>query len=50
MSTIPAAELAGSVTWGEHRPLDGARHSTLSTGRPDDVARAVRDLHWTVLH
>ena len=43
-------DLAGSVTRGEYRPLDGARHSTLTTDRPDDVVRAVRDPHWTVLH
>jgi hypothetical protein len=41
---------AGSVTRGEYRPLEGARHSTLTTDRPDDVVRAVRDLHWTILH
>lgn len=38
------ADLAGSVTRGEYRPLHGARHSTLTTDRPDDVVRAVRDL------
>ena len=38
------ADLAGSVTRGEYRPLEGARHSTLTTDRPDDVVRAVRDL------
>jgi hypothetical protein len=37
-------DLAGSVTRGEYRPLEGARHSTLTTDRPDDVVRAVRDL------
>jgi hypothetical protein len=36
--------LAGSVTRGEYRPLEGARHSTLTADRPDDVVRAVRDL------
>jgi hypothetical protein len=36
--------LAGAVTRGEYRPLEGARHSTLTTDRPDDVVRAVRDL------
>jgi hypothetical protein len=35
-------DLAGSVTRGEYRPLDGARHSTLTTDRPDDVVRAIR--------
>ena len=33
-----------SVMRGEYRPLEGARHSTLTTDRPDDVVRAVRDL------
>jgi hypothetical protein len=28
----------------EYRPLEGARHSTLTTDRPEDVVRAVRDL------
>ena len=37
------ADLAASVTRGEYRPLEGARHSTL-TDRPDDVIRAARDL------
>jgi hypothetical protein len=37
-------DLAGSVTRGEYRPLDGARHSTLTTDRPDEVVRGVRDL------
>ena len=37
-------DLAGSVTRGEYRPLEGARHSTLTTDRPDDMVRAVRDL------
>ena len=45
MSKSPLyTDLAGSVTRGEYRPLDGARHSTLTTDRPDDVIRAVRDL------
>ena len=39
--------LAGAVTRGEYRPLEGARHSTLTTDRPDDVVRAVRDLTGT---
>ena len=38
------AALAGSVTRGEHRPLEGARHSQLTTDRPDAVVQAVRDL------
>jgi len=37
-------DLAGSVTRGEHRPLEDARHSTLTTDRPDDVVRAIQDL------
>ena len=37
-------DLAHSVARGEYRPLEGARHSTLTTDRPDDVVRAVRDL------
>jgi hypothetical protein len=41
---LPGLPLAGSVTRGEYRPLEGARHSTLTTDRPDDVVRAVRDL------
>ena len=38
------AALAGSVTRGEHRPLEGARHSQLTTDRPNAVVQAVRDL------
>jgi hypothetical protein len=37
-------DLAGPVTRGEYRPLDGTRHSPLTIDRPDDVVRAVRDL------
>ena len=37
-------DLAGSATRGKYRPLEGARHSTLTTDRPDDVVRAIRDL------
>ena len=37
-------DLAGSVTRGEYRPLEGARHSTMTIDRPDAVVRAVRDL------
>jgi hypothetical protein len=37
-------DLAGSVTRGEYRPLEGARHSTMTTDRPDAVIQAVRDL------
>ena len=36
--------LAASVTGGEHRALDDARHSTIHLDRPDAVAQAVRDL------
>jgi pimeloyl-ACP methyl ester carboxylesterase len=36
--------LARSVTRGEHRLLPDARHSTLTTERPDAVVGAVRDL------
>ncbi len=38
------AVLAGSVTRGEHRSLEEARHSQLTTDRPDAVVQAVRDL------
>jgi hypothetical protein len=38
------AALAGSVTRGEHRALEGARHSTIHTDRPDAVVQAIRDL------
>ena len=38
------AALAGSATRGEHRPLEEARHSQLTTDRPDAVIQAVRDL------
>ena len=38
------ADLAASVTRGEYRSLDGARHSTMTTDRPDAVVQAVRDL------
>jgi pimeloyl-ACP methyl ester carboxylesterase len=38
------ADLAGSVTRGEYRALEGARHSTMTTDRPDAVVQAVRDL------
>lgn len=37
-------DLAGSVTRGEYRALEGARHSTMTTDRPDAVVQAVRDL------
>jgi len=37
-------DLAGSVTRGEYRSLEGARHSTMTTDRPDAVVPAVRDL------
>jgi pimeloyl-ACP methyl ester carboxylesterase len=38
------AALAGSVSRGEVRPLAGARHSTVTTDRPDEVVQAIRDL------
>jgi hypothetical protein len=37
-------DLAASVTRGEYRPLEGARHSSMTTDRPDAVVQAVRDL------
>jgi pimeloyl-ACP methyl ester carboxylesterase len=37
-------DLAGSVTRGEYRSVEGARHSTMTTDRPDAVVQAVRDL------
>jgi len=37
-------DLAGSVTRGEYRAQEGARHSTMTTDRPDAVVQAVRDL------
>jgi hypothetical protein len=37
-------DLAASVSRGEYRSLDGARHSTMTTDRPDAVVQAVRDL------
>ena len=37
-------DLAGSATRGEYRALEGARHSTMTTDRPDAVVQAVRDL------
>jgi pimeloyl-ACP methyl ester carboxylesterase len=36
--------LAGSVTHGEYRGLADARHSTITTDRPDAVIQAIRDL------
>ncbi|KOU00611.1 hypothetical protein ADK86_13360 [Streptomyces sp. NRRL F-5755] len=36
--------LAASVPHGEHRVLDGAGHSTITTDCPEAVAQAVRDL------
>ena len=38
------AALAGSVTHGEQRVLEDARHSTITTDRPDAVVQALRDL------
>jgi pimeloyl-ACP methyl ester carboxylesterase len=40
--------LAGSVTHGEVRFLDDARHSTIVTDRPDAVVAALRDLRDVV--
>jgi pimeloyl-ACP methyl ester carboxylesterase len=37
-------DLAGSVSRGEYRPLEGARHSSMTTDRPDAVVQAARDL------
>jgi len=37
-------DLAGSVSRGEYRSLEGARHSTMTTDRPEAVVQAVRDL------
>jgi pimeloyl-ACP methyl ester carboxylesterase len=36
--------LAASVSWGEHRALPDARHSTVTTDRADAVAAAIADL------
>jgi pimeloyl-ACP methyl ester carboxylesterase len=36
--------LASSVTRGEYRPLEDARHSTITIDRPDAVIQAIRDL------
>jgi pimeloyl-ACP methyl ester carboxylesterase len=36
--------LAASVTSGEYRPLEDARHSTITIDRPDAAVQAVRDL------
>jgi pimeloyl-ACP methyl ester carboxylesterase len=39
--------LAASVSRGEYRALDGARHSTITVDRPDAVMDAIRDvLGW----
>jgi len=38
---------SGEGEEGQYRLLEGARHSTLTTDRPDDVVRAVRDLIGT---
>jgi pimeloyl-ACP methyl ester carboxylesterase len=38
------AALAGSVTRGEHRVLEDARHSTVTTDHPDTVIQAIHDL------
>ena len=37
-------DLADSVIRGEYRALEGARHSTMTTDRPDAVVQTVRDL------
>jgi pimeloyl-ACP methyl ester carboxylesterase len=44
------AALAGSVTHGEHRVLQDARHSTITTDHPDAVMQALRDLLDEVSH
>jgi pimeloyl-ACP methyl ester carboxylesterase len=36
--------LAASVPGGEHRPLPGARHSTINVDCPDEVTQAIADL------
>jgi pimeloyl-ACP methyl ester carboxylesterase len=36
--------LADSVSSGEHRLLEGARHSTITVDKPDAVLQAIRDL------
>jgi hypothetical protein len=36
--------VTAASTRGEYRPLEGARHSTLTTDSPDEVIRAARDL------
>jgi pimeloyl-ACP methyl ester carboxylesterase len=38
------AALAASVSRGEHRVLENARHSTITTDHPDAVMQAIRDL------
>ena len=38
------AALADSVTRGEHRVLDDARHSTITTDHPEAVIQAIHDL------
>jgi hypothetical protein len=38
------AALADSVTRGEHRALEDARHSTITIDRPHAVIQAIRDL------
>jgi len=38
------AALANSVTRGEQRVLEDARHSTITTDHPDAVVQAIRDL------
>lgn len=36
--------LIAGISRGEYRSLEGARHSTMTTDRPDAVVQAVRDL------
>ncbi len=38
------AALAGSVTHGEQRVLNDARHSTITTDHPEAVVQAIPDL------
>jgi hypothetical protein len=44
------AALADSVTRGQHRVLDDARPSTITTDHPDAVMQALRDLLDEVSH
>jgi hypothetical protein len=42
--SVSSPALAASVTLGEHRSLDDARHGQLTTDRRDAVLQAIRDL------